>query len=104
VYAVFQSGGKQYRVSPGDTVDLELLEAEPGSEVSLDDVRFVGGSGEALVGTPTVDGASVIGEVVGDVKGPKIRVLTMKRRKGSRHHAGHRQRHTRVRIVDIKTP
>lgn len=104
MYAIFQSGGKQYRVSPGDVVDLELVGAEPGSRIELDDVRLVAADDRPLIGRPKVEGAAVVGEVLGDVKGPKITVFTFRRRKSSRRKLGHRQKHTRVRIVEIKTP
>lgn len=100
--AVIQTGGKQYRVSPGDVIDVELLgeASEAGAEVTFDQVLFVHGedgpkSGDALTG------AKVTGVLVDEVKGPKIRVFKFKRRKGYRRTRGHRQAYHRVRIEEV---
>ena len=103
MYAVIQTGGKQYRVEPGDVIDIERPKAklEHGAEVVFDRVLLVGGDGEAQVGDPLVAGAQVDGVCLAEVRGPKVRVFKMKRRKGYRRHRGHRQDLLRVRIGDI---
>lgn len=102
--AVIETGGKQYRVAPGDVIDVELLGGgsapEEGDEVTFDKVLYVHGddgvkSGDAL------SGAAVKGVLLGDSKGPKVRVFKFKRRKGYRRTNGHRQSYHRVRIDDI---
>jgi large subunit ribosomal protein L21 len=99
--AVIETGGKQYRVEPGDVIDVELLGgADEGSEVTFDRVLLVHGddgvkSGEALAG------ASVTGVLLDEVRGPKVRVFKFKRRKGYRRTTGHRQGYHRVRVEAI---
>ncbi len=105
MYAVIETGGKQYRVEPGDVIDVERLPAaadEPAEEVVFDRVLMVGQEDDVTLGDPTVDGARVSGVRVGDVRGPKITVFKMKRRKGFRKKTGHRQDLLRVRIQDIQ--
>ena len=100
-YAVIQTGGKQYRVSVGDQLDVEKLGAPVGSEVSLDRVLMVANGDQVSVGQPLLAGASVRATVVGEGRGEKIRIFKMKRRKGYRRTQGHRQSYTRVRIDAI---
>ena len=108
MYAVIETGGKQYRVEQGDVIDVELLEgrgeeaAKSGKKVEFDRVLMVGGDDGVTVGSPTVAGAKVTGVRVAQVRGPKIVVFKMKRRKGYRRHSGHRQDLDRVRIEKIK--
>jgi len=106
MYAVIETGGKQYRVSPGDVLDIELLSGagEAGSGVRFDRVLLVGGDGGTQVGAPVVDGATVTGSLVGAVRGPKIRVFKNKKRKMYRRTMGHRQDLHRVRIDGIQLP
>jgi large subunit ribosomal protein L21 len=105
MYAVIETGGKQYRVSPGDVLDIELLEgAETGSGVRFDRVLLVGGEGGTQVGAPLLDGAAVTGSLVAAVRGPKIRVFKSKKRKMYRRTMGHRQDLHRVRIDGIQLP
>lgn len=102
MYAVIETGGKQYRVEEGDVVDVELSALPEGDdEVSFDRVLMVGGD-EVEVGQPVVSGASVRASLVGRVRGPKIRVFKKKRRKGYRRTQGHRQNLARVRIDAIE--
>ncbi len=106
MYAVIETGGKQYRVSPGDVIDVELLaradQADQGNDaIEFDRVLLVAGDDGVQVGGPLVEGASVKGTFVDEVKGPKIKVFKMKRRKGYRRTNGHRQHLSRVRIDDI---
>ena len=103
MYAVFETGGKQYRATAGDLVKVELLGEETGAKVKFDRVLLVNNDGKVTVGTPTVAKASVNGEVVeAERKDKKLVVFKMKRRKGYRNKNGHRQRHTVVKITDIK--
>lgn len=103
MYAVIETGGKQYRVEPGDVLDVERL-AEPGDDgsVEFDRVLLVGDDDGVRVGTPVVDGASVRASLVRDTRGPKIRIFKYKRRKGFRRTKGHRQELHRIRIDDIQ--
>ena len=104
MFAVIESGGKQYRVAPGDVIDVELLQGagEQGSQVRFDRVLMVTGDGEPRFGNPVVSGALVTASLVGAVRGPKIRVFKMKRRKQYRRTRGHRQDLHRVRIDGIE--
>lgn len=103
MYAVIETGGKQYRVEQGDVIDVELMGgAEDASgPVTFDRVLMIGGEAPR-VGTPTVEGAQVTGRLVDSIRGPKIRVFKKKRRKGYRRTNGHRQDLLRVRIENIE--
>jgi large subunit ribosomal protein L21 len=105
MYAVIETGGKQYRVAPGDVIDVELFseDREAGTKVSFDRVLMVGGGdeGSIQIGAPLVGGATVAGSLVAEIRGPKIRVFKFKRRKGYRKTQGHRQDMQRVRIDEI---
>lgn len=101
MYAVIRSGGKQYRVAEGETIELEKLPAEVGSEVSFDEVLLVGTEGETRLGTPTVPGAKVTGKVLFAGKAPKVLVYKFRRRKNYRRKVGHRQAFTRVLIQGV---
>jgi large subunit ribosomal protein L21 len=106
MYAVIETGGKQYRVSPGDVLDVELLSGagDAGSNVLFDRVLLIGGEGGTQVGAPVVDGAAVTASLVGAVRGPKIRVFKSKKRKMYRRTMGHRQDLHRIRIDGIQLP
>ncbi|HEY0071975.1 MAG TPA: 50S ribosomal protein L21 [Chloroflexia bacterium] len=102
MYAIIKTGGHQYRVAPGDTIEVELLDAKPGSQVELGEVLMVGGGDNGVqVGTPTVEGARVIATVVGAAKGPKLVVFKYKPKKRVRRKTGHRQGLTRLSIKEI---
>ncbi len=101
MYAVIKTGGKQYRVSEGDVLSVERLDGEIGSTVTFQEVLMVSGDGAVRIGRPLVEGAAVTGEIIGDVKGPKITVFKMKRRKGFRKKTGHRQRLVSLKIKEI---
>ena len=101
MYAVIKTGGKQYRVAKNDVIKVEKLEAEAGSTIDLGEVLLVGGDGEARVGSPLVEGASVKAEVLEQIKGDKIVIFKKKRRKNFRRKRGHRQLLTVLRITDI---
>jgi large subunit ribosomal protein L21 len=104
MYAVIETGGKQYRVKPGDVIDVEKFEVPSGKsrKVNFDRVLLVSGDKGTSVGAPTIEGAKVSGTLVEDVRGPKILVFKQKRRKGYRRLNGHRQDLLRVRIDKIK--
>lgn len=102
MYAIIRTGGKQYRVEKGDVVRLELLEGKVGSSVTLDDVLLVGGEGDVKLGSPRVAGATVVGTVVEQDRGAKIRVFKYKKRKHYRRTRGHRQHVTSVRIDAVR--
>lgn len=102
MYAVVQTGGKQYRVSPGDTLEIERLGTEAGGSVELNDVRLLNQDGQVTIGSPTVAGASVVADVVEHKRGPKVVIYKMRRRKGYRKKAGHRQELTVVKVKEIK--
>jgi large subunit ribosomal protein L21 len=120
MFAVIESGGKQYRVEPGDVLDVELLgslgpDAEKGAAVRFERVLVVGGAAAAggeggdaaaatSIGRPLVEGALVTASLVGESKGPKIRVFKHKRRNTQRRTRGHRQHMHRVRIDAIQLP
>jgi large subunit ribosomal protein L21 len=102
MYAVIETGGKQYRVQKDDVLEVERLSAtsEKGSEVVFDRVLLLGGD-ELKVGSPIIDGAQVKAISLGDVRGPKILVFKKKKRKQYRRKNGHRQDLVRVRIAEI---
>ncbi len=101
MYAIIESGGKQYRVEKGDVIDVELLETEKGSKVEFKTVLFLNTQSAAKVGAPYVKGSLVKGELVDTVKGPKEITFKYKQRKGIRKKAGHRQKYSRVKITEI---
>ena len=101
--AVFETGGKQYRAKAGDLVKVEKLGSEDGAKVTFDRVLLVNDDGKVSVGAPTVKNASVTAEVIeSERKDKKVIIFKMKRRKGYRNKNGHRQRHSIVKITDIK--
>ena len=103
MYAVIETGGKQYRVEQGDVIDVELMEqsAKNPNKITFDRVLMIGGE-KAAVGPPLVAGAQVTGELVDPIRARKIRVFKKKRRKGYKRQNGHRQNLLRVRIEKIK--
>jgi len=102
MYAMIETGGKQYRVEAGASIQVEKLQAEEGAEVKLDKVLAVVKDGETVVGKPYVEGASVSAEVVGEGKHKKVIVFKQKPRKGYRRFKGHRQEFTTLKIKDIQ--
>jgi large subunit ribosomal protein L21 len=101
MYAVVKASGKQVRVQPGDLVDLDLIEGEPGQRVELAEVLLIGGE-TITVGRPLVAGAKVVATIQGETTGPKLRIFKFKRRKRYRNTKGHRQHFTRVKIDSIE--
>jgi large subunit ribosomal protein L21 len=102
VYAIIRTGGKQYRVQPGDVVRVERMAGDVGAKVTLDEVLFVSGDGAPRVGSPRVEGASVEGTVVEQDRDGKVRVFKYKKRKHYRRTRGHRQSYTAVRIDAVQ--
>ena len=102
-YAIIRTGGKQYRVAPGDVIRIERLDGEPGTEVSFSDVLMTAHDGALQVGKPLVEGVRVTGQVVQQGKAKKILVFKKKRRKNYRRRYGHRQMFTAVRVTQIET-
>lgn len=102
MYAIIRDRGKQYKVTPGDSILIDLIdglkEADP---IEFSEVVAVGGDDKCRIGTPLVEGAKVVGEVEAHRLGGKITVFKFKRRKGYRRKMGHRQRYTQVKIKEI---
>lgn len=104
MYAIIESCGKQYKVSKGDVVFFEKLDAEEGKKVNFDKVVLVSDDGKVEIGAPYVKGVKVEGKVVANGKGKKILVYKYKAKKNYRRTQGHRQPYTKVEITGIKTP
>lgn len=102
MYAVVRTGGKQYRVAQGDILQVERLAGEVGDKVTLDQVLLVGGNGEVKIGTPTLPNVKVAAEILEQGKAKKIIVFKKKRRKSYSRQRGHRQRLTRLKIMEIQ--
>lgn len=103
MYAIIESGGKQFRAEPGKTLKLPSLKAQAGETVTFDDVLLADTDGQVRVGTPKLEGVVVVGEVLGHFKDRKVVVFKWKRRKNYRRKQGHRQKYTQVRIDEIRT-
>ena len=101
MYAIIESGGKQYRVEPGVIVALERIPGDVGSQVELDRVLLVSDGTTVRVGKPTLSGAKVVSKIVAQTRGKKIDVFKFKKRKKYRRKTGHRQELTEVRIAEI---
>jgi large subunit ribosomal protein L21 len=101
-YAIFTTGGQQFRAEAGVTIKVPLLAAEPGSKVTFDRVLLASDGKEVQTGQPVVKGAKVTAEIVRHGKGKKIHIYRFARRSGYRRHAGHRQQFTEVKIADVK--
>ena len=102
IYAIVETGGKQYRVTEGLTLDVELLGVPEGDTVELDKVLLIGGESGITVGAPYVEGAKVVADVAGEVKGEKIIVFKYKSKVRYRRKTGHRQHFTRIQIKSIQ--
>lgn len=101
MYAVFRTGGKQFRAEPGDRVRVPSLEAEPGDIIEFDEVLLASDGDAVSVGAPVVDGARVTAEVLAHGRTRKVIVFKRKRRKGYRKKQGHRQGFTEIRVDDV---
>jgi large subunit ribosomal protein L21 len=101
MYAVIQTGGKQYRVSQGDLIAIEKLEGAAGDRIEIDSVLMVGEGNQVTVGQPRLEQARVVGTIVRQERGPKVIIYKHKRRKGYQKKQGHRQWQTLLRVTDI---
>ena len=101
MYAVIETGGKQYKVEAGDVIRVEKLNAEEGAEITFDKVLMAGEGSDVKVGAPTVEGAAVTAKVLGNGKAKKVVVFKMKRKKNYRRKKGHRQPFTKVEITAV---
>lgn len=100
-YAIIRTGGKQYRVAPGEVVRIERLAGEVGAPIEFTEVLLTGGDGAVRIGTPLVEGVKVSGQIVGQDRDRKVRIFKKKRRKNYRRRRGHRQSITSVRVTAI---
>ena len=101
MYAVIKTGGKQYRVIPGEKLKIEQIPADIGSEIVLDQVLMVADGENVKVGAPLVDGYTIKATVIAHGRGEKIKIFKMRRRKHYQKHQGHRQNYTEIQIGDI---
>ena len=102
MYAIFETGGKQYKAKCGDVLDVEKLDAEPGETVTFDYVLTIADGDKIQVGTPSVDGAAVTAELESHYRDKKVVAYKLKRRKGYRRTKGHRQSLSRIRVLEIQ--
>jgi large subunit ribosomal protein L21 len=101
MYAVVKTGGKEYRISQGDLIRVEKMEGKVGDQVTMKDILMVSHEGQVQVGNPLLANAVITGEIVQQVKGKKVLIYKMKRRKNYRRTKGHRQTYTYIRVNDI---
>lgn len=101
MYAIFETGGKQYTAKPGDILFIEKLDAQEGAEVTFDKVLATVGDGENSFGTPYLSGVNVTAKVLKNGKGKKITILTYRPKKDSQRKMGHRQPYTKIEIVSV---
>jgi large subunit ribosomal protein L21 len=103
MYAIFETGGKQYRASVGDKLNIEKFDfpVEEGETVELKNVLMIADGDQVNVGNPTIENAAVVGHVLGNVKGKKIYIFKSKKRKGYRRKTGHRQKYVRLHVDEI---
>ncbi len=101
MFAVIKTGGKQYRVSEGDTLRIETVDGAAGDAIEFDQVLMVGEGDDVKIGTPLVDGGKVTAKVKGTGRGDKIEIIKFKRRKHHMKRMGHRQNYTEVEITGI---
>jgi large subunit ribosomal protein L21 len=104
MYAVIQTGGKQYRVEPGDTVVVERLAGDTGDSVQFDEILLLADDDQVAVGRPLIEGAKVTGSIVEQGLHDKLIVYKFQRRKNMRKKSGHRQQYTAVKIADVVVP
>jgi len=106
MFAVIVDGNRQHRVHEGSFLSVDYRgEIEAGSSITFDQVLLANNGGPSLIGAPTISGAAVVAEVViAQEKGPKLEIQKLRKRKNSRRHTGHRQKHTRVKITSISIP
>jgi large subunit ribosomal protein L21 len=102
MYAIIETGGKQYRVAPGQLLEVDRIDAEIGQPYTLERVLFVSNEGKVSIGAPTVAQASIVVDIVEHLRGEKKIAFKMKRRKGYHRTVGHRQELTRIKVGEIK--
>lgn len=102
MFAVFKSGGKQFRAEPGSQLRIPTIQAEPGDSITFDEVLLTSDDGDVKVGAPTIDGATVTAEVLRHGRDKKVIVFKRKRRKGYRKKQGHRQGFTEIRVAEVQ--
>jgi len=102
MYAVIATGGKQYKVTQGETLRVEKLAGEEGSTVKLDNVLMVADGDKVEVGSPTLDKATVTAKITAHGRGDKVEIIKFRRRKHSRRQMGHRQSYTEIEVTEIK--
>lgn len=101
MYAIIESGGKQYRVQKGDVIDVELLDTDANGAIEFKNVLFINNGSKIKIGSPHLTESKVRGELVSQVAGPKVVAFKYKERKGIRRKVGHRQKYARIKITDI---
>ncbi len=101
MYAIIEEGGKQFKVTSGDTIQIDRPMEGDQKNLTFDRVLLVAGEGQPKVGAPLVSGATVTADVIGPAKGPKVRTVKYKRRKGYHKTIGHRQKYTAVKVTGI---
>ncbi len=101
MYAVINTGGKQYKVAPGDVVKVETLDAKAGDTIEIKDVYMIADGDKVSVGKPALAAAKVTAEVLGEGRGEKLLVFKHRRRKGFRKTVGHRQNYTAIKVKEI---
>lgn len=101
MYAIIEEGGRQYRVTSGDTILIDRELSGDQRSITFDRVLMVGGEGQPRIGTPLVSGATVTADVIGPTKGPKVETFKYKRRKGYHKKIGHRQPYLSVKVTGI---
>jgi len=101
MYAVIKTGGKQYRVSEGDIIEIEKLDSDEGAAVDFEDILMVGEGEDVKIGTPFIDGCKVTGTITEQKRGKKIEIIKFRRRKHHQKRTGHRQYLTKVEITSI---
>jgi len=101
MYAIIDDGGRQHKVTQGDVIKIDR-QATDDKQITFDRVLVVGGAGDPKIGQPLVAGATVVGDVLGAIKGKKVDIIKYKRRKGFHKHIGHRQTQLHVKIAEIK--
>lgn len=101
MYAVINTGGKQYKVAPGDVVRVETLDAKKGDTIELKDIYMIADGDKVSIGKPTLESARVTAEVMGDGRGEKLLIFKHRKRKGYRRTNGHRQNYTAIKVKEI---
>ena len=102
MYAVIATGGKQYKVSKGETLRVEKIDGDEGADIKIDQVLMVADGDKLSVGTPVLDKATVTARIKAQGRGDKVQIIKFRRRKHSRSQMGHRQSYTEIEVTDIK--